>query len=40
MPWAKQTIIINGESVEAMAKVSEMALGLLNYHMIMKTNIN
>ena len=29
MPWAKQTIIINGESVEAMAKVSENGTGTI-----------
>ena len=29
MPWAKQTIIINGESVEAMAKVSANGTGTI-----------
>ena len=29
MPWAKQTIIINGESVEAMAKVSGNGTGTI-----------
>ena len=29
MPWAKQTIIINGESVEAMAKVSSNGTGTI-----------
>ncbi len=29
MPWAKQTITINGESVEAMAKVSSNGTGTI-----------